>query len=189
MYNSFFSQEIEDKSQKLFLKANFIGLGIAAEHNVYKNFTIHGQVSNRLNFGVGSGDVWFRSWLQYFGGVRWYYNMNYREKRNKYTSGFSANYFSLITRQDLGPYIMGSTSKNFSNYYGNHIIFDMVFIRYYIGLQHGFQRHFTKKKNWYVDFNFGMGINKYYDTRHNFNRSRKYELGIDGMLGIGLKIK
>jgi hypothetical protein len=189
MYNSFFSQEAEDKQQKLFLKANFIGLGIAAEYNVYKNFTIHGQVSNRLTARVRYGNVFFRSWSQYFGGVRWYYNMNYREKRNKYTSGFSANYFSLITRQDLGPYIMGSTSKDFSNYYGNYIIFDMIFLRYYTGLQHGFQRYFTKKKNWYFDFNAGVGIVKYHKKYRYRSGSLPYNYAFDGMLGIGLKIK
>jgi hypothetical protein len=194
LFNQLFSQEKEDKQQKFFLKANLLGLGIAGEYNIYKNFTIHSQISNRLSIRVNSGGLWFRSWSQYFGGVRWYYNMNFREKRNKFTDGFSANYFSIITRQDLGPYIIGSTSKYFSNYYGSHITFDMVFLRYYIGLQHGFQRYFTKKKNWYVDFNFGMGVNKYYNTKYNFNRRRNYEgfngmLGIDGMLGIGLKIK
>jgi hypothetical protein len=192
VFNQLFSQEKEDKQQKFFLKANLIGLGIAAEYSFNKNFTIHCQVSNRLNPTIRSRGAWLSSKSIFFGGLRWYYNMNFRDKRNKYTNGFSANYFSIVTRQDLGPYIQVSTNKNFASAFGSHFKFSVFYYNYYIGLQHGFQRYFTKNKNWYVDFNIGMGIDKYYNwylENYYYTPYSTLRIGFNGMLGVGLKIK
>jgi hypothetical protein len=173
-----YSQEDTNVSfnQKFVLKANIIGLGISAEYNFHKNFTIHNQISFKWHLSFFNNTVTVPYWPQYIGSSRWYYSFNRRERLGKNTNFFSANYFAVMTRIHLAERdktIVLDNQITVSYFPGN-----------YVGLQHGFQRSFLKSKKAYFDFNIGYGVN-FHTKNHPEGR---ISTGFNGMLGIGVKL-
>ncbi|MFP5470148.1 MAG: hypothetical protein ACLGGV_00995 [Bacteroidia bacterium] len=163
--------------EKYAIRANLMGLGLSAEYNFYKNFTIHNQVGIRwhLSFRDNYQKLVIPLFPMYTGQIKWYYNIERRLEKNKNINYFSGNYLSVQSRVSLGPRVVTISAPNLSAAY---------YVQNYIGLQYGLQRSFSKSKRWFWDFNIGYGLYFYPDSYPD----SKISHGPDVYLGIGLRI-